>query len=115
MNELAQRLLEIIELAKATEGDQRSALGMARTWVENRKPIQRQTYFVEQFKRRDDLAEALVSAMSFEEPVDCIAALGSVRRHLNAPFIDLSMNGQQGRAANLKPRDAENANGGNRA
>lgn len=103
MNELATRLLDIVQTANLTDGDQRSALGMARTWVENHKAIQRQTYFIEQFKGRDDLAEALVTAMTDETPEDCIAALGSVRRRIDAPFLDLSMNGQRSKANIDKP------------
>lgn len=78
-----------------TDADQRSAIGMARTWIENGKPIARQNYHQAVYKRRDDLAETLVSIMTGHDPDDCVAALQAVRAAVNAPFIDPTMVGWQ--------------------
>lgn len=92
------RVMALIEGTVATmaDFDQRSALGMARSWIENAKPIKRND-FQQQFKgtyaQRDDLAEALVMAMQGGEPDEQIVALAGAREFINKPFEDPAMLG----------------------
>lgn len=62
-NELNEMILALVQASGISDYDQRSAMGIARSWVETGNPIKRQTYLVEQFKGRDDLAEALMLAL----------------------------------------------------
>jgi hypothetical protein len=97
-----ERVLARMEATKGkmTDGDQRSALGMARTWLDKHEDIVRQSNFAGQFKRRDDLAIALVEIFRAGDRGECLAALQEARARLNKPFEDPSM--ATFRAARLK-------------
>lgn len=104
---LNERVLTLVVESGLTDSDQRSALGMARSWLATGRAIKRQTYFVGLFRRRDDLAEALVGEMVEADRGDCGIALAAAQEFVNAPFIDLTMNGQRfGRRELLKPGKA---------
>jgi hypothetical protein len=92
------RVMALIGASAATmaDFDQRSAIGMARSWVEDGKAIKRNDFQHEmkgRYTRRDDLAEALVEAMKGGEPAECIAALSVAREFINKPFEDPNMLG----------------------
>ena len=92
-SELTKQVVAAVQATAATvnDSDQRSALGMARTWVEKREPIKRQTYFVDFFRRRDDLAEELVRIMAEADKGECLDALDEARNWVNAPFRNPAM------------------------
>lgn len=87
MSELTQRVVDIVRgtAGKLSDSDQRSALGMARTWLEKREPIKRQVNLAG-FKNRDDLAEALVEALEGREHEESLEALAAARAWVNAPY-----------------------------
>lgn len=89
---LTQQITEtVINFPKVTDYDQRSAIGMARTWVEKRKldvwdPIRHKDQI--QNVQRDALATALVDIFrqAEAEEDEMIAALASARAEVNRPF-----------------------------
>ncbi len=68
--------------------DQRSAIGMARSWVDNREPIRWKVEQIE-YPNRDQLAKDLVSLMEASPATDeeYVEALKAVRKHVNAPYL----------------------------
>lgn len=109
---LTEQMIECVEAASVNvnDYDQRSAIGMARTWVDRREPIK---WKVEQIHvpNRDKLAEDLVALMEgVDDRDEMIEALQGVRAHVNAPFVDPSMLGwRASRREMLKPRDVKKA------
>lgn len=87
--------------------DQRSAIGMARSWVDNREPIRWKVEQVE-YPKRDQLAKDLVSLMEETpaEPEEYVEALRAVRKVVNAPYQRDSVH--TGRDLQ-KPRDKKKA------
>jgi hypothetical protein len=103
--ELNASVLACIQTSGANEYDQRSALGMARTWLENGKPVARDVGFTH---KRDDLAEALIEEIRDHDKVESVAALQAARTFINAPYLDPTMKGQgPTRAALPKPGGRE--------
>ncbi len=106
---LTEQMIECVAAAvKVNDYDQRSAIGMARTWVDRREPIKWKAEQVE-YPNRDQLAKDLVALMEgVDDRDEMIEALQGVRAHVNAPFVDPSMLGwQAARREILKPRDAK--------
>ena len=108
---LSEQITEtVINFPKVTDHDQRSAIGMARTWVEKGKldvwdPIRHKDQI--QNVQRDALATAIVDVFreSEADEDEMIAALAAARAAVNAPF-------QVNRAigtASLKPKDQKKA------
>lgn len=103
--ELNTAVLACIQTSRANEYDQRSALGMARTWLENGKPIVRDGNYMH---LRDDLAEALIGEIRDQDIAESVAALQAARAVINEPYLDPTMKGQQAdRGRLLKPGDAQ--------
>jgi hypothetical protein len=103
--ELNAAVLALVQTSGCNEYDQRSALGMARSWLETGKPVARDSNFMH---LRDDLAEALITEIRDMDHSDAVAALQSARAVINAPYIDPTMSGQQSdRGKLLKPGDAQ--------
>jgi len=109
MSELDAAILAKIQesAVKINDYDQRSALGMARTWIDKAKL---DTWNPERHKdmievpNRDQLAKDLVAILETSDDVDeMVGALAGARAWVNAPFIDSSMLGQ--RSALLKPKE----------
>ena len=94
METLESRVVECVKATtkNMTDYDQRSALGIARSWIDKRKPIERADPFYK-MGRRDDLAEALVEILKDCEAEEGVAALGVARDMVNAPFLDERMLG----------------------
>lgn len=88
--ELNAKVLALVQASGCNEYDQRSALGVAQSCLENKKPVVRDGTYMH---LRDDLADALVAAMQDYDPADCKSALQSARAWVNAPFLDPTMNG----------------------
>lgn len=90
MSELSELMIARIEAAKAkvNDHDQRSAIGMARTWVDRREPIKRNSEQIE-YPNRDQLAKDLVAEMEAHpaENSEYVEALLEARKHINAPYL----------------------------
>lgn len=72
--------------------DQRSAMGMARSWLDNQKPIAWKPDQIE-YPKRDHLAKDLVVMLEGHDREDQITALLEARKMVNEPFSDPSMAG----------------------
>lgn len=93
MNEaLSQAVMECVLASSAhvNDYDQRSALGMARSWLDNQEPIRWNPDQVH-YPLRDALAEELVKLIEEAEPEDAIVALSLAREKVNEPFLDPGM------------------------
>lgn len=111
MSELGEQLTECVMSSGLNDYDQRSAIGMARSWVDKREPIRWNPDQI-QCEKRDDLAKALVALMA-ENPAedeDYIEALQDARREVNRPFQSEAMLGfQAGRKSLVKPGERKKA------
>ena len=99
---LTEQITEVTLKARLTDYDQRSALGMARSWIDNQEPIRWNPDQIE-YKRRDQLAKDLVALLE-SSPTDRsegIEALQAARKAVNAPFLNPEMLGFQARRAEL--------------
>lgn len=83
-NELSEQISSHLQDSKLSDSDQRSALGMARTWVDKREPFV--PTVAREFHRRDELAQGLIDLLVEAEPEEAIAALASAREVINAPY-----------------------------
>lgn len=111
-NGLNEQILTAVQGCTAGDYCQRSALGMARTWVDKNKPLERPVYTgVVGWKQRDDLAEQLIAIMEAEdsERDERVTALNAARAVVNAPYLDPSMMGQQEGKALLRPGEKRKA------
>lgn len=92
---LVDQLWAAIEATKDTvnDYDHRSAIGMARSWVDNQKPITWNADQIE-YRNRDDLAKALVKLLEGHDYEAQIDALYEVRKRVNAPYLDPRMAGR---------------------
>lgn len=93
--DLSERVVEILQASGANDYDQRSALGLACTRSESKKPIVRDSPVM---GKRDDLADALLEAVDGYERGEVLDALACAREVINKPFLDPTMNGQQFKA-----------------
>jgi hypothetical protein len=111
MSEFSEQIVAEIELAGINNYDQRSALGLMRTWVDKRQPHQRVDYGSVGARptKRDDLVDKLI--VLFEEAAltadEYVEALAEARAWVNAPFFDPTMNGAQSRKTTMKPGAAK--------
>lgn len=105
MSDLGSQVLERVQASGLSDQDQRSALGIARTWVEKQKPVPRSV--IPGYEKRDDLATELVAILegSAAEPKQCIKALGEARKVINRPYQDPTMQGHKTKLELLKPKD----------
>lgn len=95
-SKLSDQIIALLDLSGINDYDQRSAIGMARSWVDNQKPI---TWNPEQVQnaKRDQLAKDIVMLLG-ENPADeaeYVAALSEARAHVNAPFQVATHSGQR--------------------
>lgn len=86
---LTQAVIERINGEPMVDWDQRSAIGIARTWVGDRKPLEKS--IIPGYEKRDQLAADLVGLMVDARPADCVSALVAAREVVNAPFVDPDM------------------------
>lgn len=92
MSDLNDAILEAVTGSGLADHDQRSALGMARSWLDNGKPIRWNPDQIE-YPKRDQLAKDLVALMEGHGREECIEALLAAREAVNLPFQDPSMLG----------------------
>lgn len=99
MKELTEKIKACVRATSATlyDNDQRSAIGMAGSWVRSGKPIERSKADATLMKNRDDLAVALGAILEGHKPEDCKKALAAAREMINAPFVNAAMLGFQAR------------------
>lgn len=107
MTELGAKILERLRELGLGDVDQRSALGIARTWVEKPDPVKRS--LISGYEKRDDLAVALVGIMeeAAVAPEECVAAIKEVRKVLNRPFQEAAAVGGK-HITLLKPKEGGN-------
>ncbi len=109
MSQFSEQIVAEIELAGINNYDQRSALGLMRTWVDKRQAHQRVDFgsLGARPTKRDDLVDKLI--VLFEEaaltPDEYVEALTKARQHLNRAYFDPTMNGAKERKSSLKPKD----------
>ena len=104
--ELFEQMMGAIGESGTNDYQQRSALGIARTWVEKRKPHERVVYKeLANETKRDNLAEKLIALMDAnpQTKAEYIDALAEVREEINKPFFDPRSNGAKTGKAILKP------------
>jgi hypothetical protein len=84
---LAEQMIAQIEASGINDYDQRSALGMARSWVDKREPIRWNPEQVH-YEKRDDLAQGLVGLMEANPGTneEYVEALLEVRKKVNGPY-----------------------------
>jgi hypothetical protein len=87
MTNLKDAIITRVEASGLNDYDQRSAIGMARTWVDKREPIRWNPDQIE-YPKRDQLAKDLVAIMeeNLAENEEYIEALQAARAKVNAPF-----------------------------
>ena len=108
---LTEQLIEMVDAAvKVNEYDRRSAIGLARSWVDKREPIRANPDQIE-YPNRDQLARGLVTLLESASDRDAqIEALQSARAYINAPFVDATMLGFQASRLRLaKPGEKKKA------
>jgi hypothetical protein len=107
MQSLNDAVLGAVQGAPLDDYGQRSAIGIARSWIDNgHKPIEREKNPADKYVHRDDLAEDLVVILEGHAREDAIEALQYARTVINAPFRDPGMNGQMVKQNILKPGHA---------
>lgn len=109
MSGLGTRILEQLRTSGLGDVDQRSALGMARTWVEKQKPISRSQ--ISGYEKRDDLAEALVAVLgaSGAAPEAMRESLNEARKAINTPHRQAAATAAGGKHITLvKPKEGGN-------
>lgn len=106
---LNEQVLAAVQGAvKLNDYGQRSAIGMARSYLDTQKFKEANSLDLK--VGRDALASELVSLMEGHSEEDCIAALQEARAWVNAPFVDEAMLGfQAGRVGLMKPGEKKKA------
>lgn len=101
-NTVNEQILALIQAFSGSDYDQRSALGMARTWIDGNEPIF-STH--EAYKSRDKLAQDLIAALeaSGAEREEMTAALANARSVVNEPFrVDSFVGTAKGKPKEMK-------------
>ena len=103
MNQLTNQLLSCVQATDKTIPwyDQRSAMGLARTWI-GKRDFKRSEYHPVTMKRRDDLAEEVIALLAADGRGndELISTMIEARAIMDAPFQDEKMLGY--RAAKAK-------------
>ena len=84
-NQMAKNngVLAILEASGLGDIDQRSALGMARTWLEKHEAFVPSPHTG--FQKRDTLAQALIDHVSEMDHDEAVAELAGARKVINEP------------------------------
>lgn len=86
-----KQVVESVTTASLGDHDQRSAIGMARSWLDERKLKLAIPGLEKVHAGRDSLAQALVAMFDGVKDDDAIAALAAARAKVNEPFVDGAM------------------------
>lgn len=88
---LTKQVVETVTTASLGDNDQRSAIGMARSWLDDGKLTLAGPGLEKVHAGRDNLAQALVAMFDGVKEEDAIAALAAARAKINEPFVDGAM------------------------
>lgn len=112
MKALNQAVIDVIKTTSETmnDHDQRSALGIARGWIENGKIAETNPDLRTVCAARDQLAKALVEVIRDHKPADAIAALAAARAYINAPLVDPRLIAERARQSKAGPVGSEKKN-----
>ena len=90
---LNEQIIECVMEYSGGDYAQRSALGMARTWVDKGKFERPEKHGEGSWRTRDDLVERLITIFeaSGAESEACVAALNAAREKVNAPYQQQSL------------------------
>lgn len=107
--------MTVMELIKSTQAvmtnnDQRSAIGMARSWMMTGRLKLAGEGLEKAYASRDKLAVDLVEAIRGAGPDDRLAALAEARAYINAPYVNPTMLGYQAARAKAGPVGSEKKN-----
>lgn len=105
---LSDSIITLLTNSGINDYDQRSALGMARSWVDNQKPVTWNPEQVEN-RKRDQLAKDIVALLEDNpaEDEEYVAALSDARAHVNAPFQVATHSGRRlGKPGEKKSKEA---------
>lgn len=97
---LSEQVLETVLDSGLGDGDQRSAIGMARSWLDLSEVKSACLGLETLYRGRDALAGRLVEVIRGAGREEAIEALRAARDVINEPFLDTSMAGW--RASRLK-------------
>jgi hypothetical protein len=84
MNNLTTTILSRLEASGLVDYDQRSALGIARTWLEKHEAFVPTTH--PSYQKRDALAQQLIDRVAELDPEAAVAELAHARSVINEPF-----------------------------
>lgn len=88
---LTKQVVDTVTTASLGDNDQRSAIGMARSWLDERKLKLAGPGLEKVHAGRDSLAQSLVAMFDGVKEEDAIAALAAARAKINEPFVDGAM------------------------
>jgi hypothetical protein len=109
MSKLSDQIISLIAASGISNDDQRSAIGMARSWIDGHE-LKLAANSLDLKPKRDKLAVDIVALMEANpaENEEHIEALSEARKVVNAPFQAARIN----RKELLKPRDMKKAREG---
>jgi len=87
---LAEQIIAEIEGSKTNDYQQRSALGMARSWLDT-GDLALAVNSLDLKPNRDKLAVDIVALMADFGPEESVGALLEARKHVNAPYQQKSV------------------------
>jgi hypothetical protein len=83
-NKPTPNILSLLQSSNLVDYDQRSALGIARTWLEKHEPLVPTTH--PSYQKRDALAQQLIDRVAELDPEAAVAELAHARSVINEPF-----------------------------
>ncbi len=87
---LAEQVIGVIGGSKTNDYQQRSALGMARSWLDT-GDLALVANSLDLKPNRDKLAVDIVALMADFGHEECLGALQGARKHVNAPYLQKSV------------------------
>jgi hypothetical protein len=84
MNGPSLNILSLLQASNLVDYDQRSALGIARTWLEKHEAFVPTTH--PSYQKRDALAQQLIDRVAELDPEAAVAELAHARSVINEPF-----------------------------
>jgi hypothetical protein len=83
-NEPTPNILSLLQASNLVDYDQRSALGIARTWLEKHEAFVPTTH--PSYQKRDALAQLLIDRVAELDHEDAVTELAHAREVINEPF-----------------------------
>lgn len=88
---LTKQVMDAVTAASLSDNDQRSAIGMARSWLDEGKLKLAGPGLEKLHAGRDGLAQSLVAMFEGVKEDDAIFALAAARAKINEPFVNAAM------------------------